>query len=161
MKHISKLTILLLALPLVSCTKETNDAALEETVINYASVAGTWQLTEWCGEMIGDGRYCYLVIERAADEETGNRTLTIYQNIDSSKSRCITSSYTLSEDEKGLVHMDGSYDFSGGIWNGSYLISSLTSEQMILLLDADRSDISVYVRCDAVPDGIVAGVKSF
>ncbi len=159
MKHILKTISMLAVLALCSCSKDTGEIPVA-VEINYAGISGTWQLTEWCGEQLTEGRYCYLVIERTPGEESGTRSLTIYQNMDSSKSRCIESYYTLSEDEKGNVYANGYYAFGGGYWSSPYLISSLDETRMTWIVDGDSSDISVYTRCDSVPEDIVAGTRS-
>lgn len=159
MKHTLKTVFILSLFLFMSCSKDGTGDISAPVVINYAGIAGTWQLAEWQGRQLTEDRYCYLVIERTPDEETGTRALTMYQNIDSSKSRRIESFYTLTEDEHGNVYIGGYYAFGGGSWNASYLIQSLDETRMTWIVDGDESDVSVYTRCDSVPDDIVAGTK--
>lgn len=155
-----KIILFLTAAVLVSCSKE-DGPEIPAPEINYAGISGTWQLVQWRGEQMDGNRYCYMVIERKPDEETGNRRITVYENLGSSVSHTTTSSYSLAEDEYGNVYINGSYDYSGGLWNCSYLISDLTASQMTWTVDGDDSDVSVYVRCESVPDDILAGTRNY
>lgn len=159
-------TLLLAATCLLSACNDDDAPAVKEYLpVTYANIAGTWKLSEWNGEATTDDRYCYLVIERKANEETGNRALTMYTNIDSDKSRTITSVYELEDniemdEDPATAIIKGIYDHSAGFWNNDYLISEVDSDRMVWTVTEDADDISVYVRCEAVPEDIVAGTRA-
>ena len=132
--------------------------------VTYANIAGTWQLKEWRGEELGEGRYCYLVINRKANEED-EHTLEMYMNIDSDKSRHITSIYELEDDEDmdeapTTAYISGRYDYSAGFWNNDYLVSEVEPNRMVWTVVNETEDVSVYIRCDAVPEDILAGTRA-
>lgn len=156
------LTYCMLAAALLMAACNDDDTIVEPQYLpaTYANVAGTWQLAEWNGEKLDEERYCYLVIHRRPDDETGERTLEIYANIDSDKSHHTTSIYELEEDEDLGTIISGMYDHSAGFWNNSYVISGLEANRMVWTVTDDDSDVSVYVRCESVPDDIVAGTRS-
>lgn len=160
MKNIFCYTILLLATALCACDKDDAPAGPTTLPVNYANIAGTWRLTEWNGEPMNDGRYYYMIIGRKPDEETGLRPLEIYQNIDSDKSRHLTSTYELETDEDSGTVISGVYDHSAGFWNNSYVITGLEADRMIWTVEDDPSDISVYIRCEAIPGDILNGTRA-
>lgn len=145
---------------LSACSDEVEISEPEYLPVTYANVAGTWQLAEWNGTKTDGKRYCYLVIGRKKDAETGKRSIEMYTNIDSDKSRYITSTYEL-EDIEGLhTIISGLYDHSAGFWNNSYIISELEEDRMVWTVQDDAEDVSVYVRAEFVPEDIVNGTRS-
>ncbi|WP_303207648.1 lipocalin family protein [Bacteroides oleiciplenus] len=160
MKNIVTYLMLVTAFLLSACSEEEMMSEPEYLPVNYANIAGTWKLSEWNGQEMGEERYCYLVIGRKADEDTGKRTLDIYMNMDSDKSRHLTSTYELEEDEDLGTIISGMYDHSAGFWNNSYLISELEYSRMVWTVSDDFEDVSVYVRCDEVPEDILSGTRA-
>lgn len=164
MKNMFICWALMLTFFLSSCGNDDEVLVSEYMPVTYANIAGIWQLEEWNGEALGEGRYCYLVIDRKADDK-GYRALDIYMNIDSDKSRHLTSIYELEDDEEMdedpyTAFISGMYDYSTGFWNNSYIISELESDRMVWTVSEDKEDVSVYVRCDAVPEDILAGTRT-
>lgn len=164
----NKFIYLMLVMTVLLSACSSDDDPIEEPKVflpvNYANIAGTWQLAEWNGEALEGGRYCYLVINRKANDD-GERTLTIYMNMDSNKSRCITSVYELEDDEEMdenpyTAYISGMYDYSAGFWNNDYIISEVESDRMVWTVVGDADDRSVYVRCDDVPEDIIAGTRA-
>lgn len=130
MKNILVYLMLAATFLLSACDKDEKMLEPSYLPVTYANIAGTWQLAEWNGVEMSEGRYCYLVIKRKADEETGKRALEIYTNIDSDKSHLLTSTYELEEDEDLGSIISGIYDHAAGFWNNSYLISELEADRM-------------------------------
>ena len=164
----SKFIYLMLVMTVLLSACSNDDDPIEDQKVflpvNYANIAGTWQLAEWNGEALEDGRYCYLVINRKANDE-GERTLTIYMNMDSDKGLCITSIYELEDDEEMdenpyTAYISGMYDYSAGFWNNDYIISEVEADRMVWTVVGDESDRSTYVRCDDVPEDIKAGTRT-
>ena len=117
MKNILVYLMLAATFLLSACDKDEKMLEPSYLPVTYANIAGTWQLAEWNGVEMSEGRYCYLVIKRKADEETGKRALEIYTNIDSDKSHLLTSTYELEEDEDLGSIISGIYDHAAGFWN--------------------------------------------
>ena len=51
----------------------------------------------------------------------------------------------------------GNYDYSVGDWQHRYIVTDFSKTQMIWTAKDDRSDISVYERCDGIPEEITGG----
>lgn len=47
-----------------------------------------------------------------------------------------------------------------GFWNNSYLISELEADRMVWTVLEDAEDVSVYVRCEKVPEDIMNGTRA-
>ena len=122
--------------------------------IAHSQIAGTWQLTAWNGAEINDGLYFYITLE------SRGKTFEIHQNFDSAKARHLTGIYTLEYDEKEGNTITGIYDHASGAWGHAYRIGDLTQENMTWVVKDDASDISVYTRCDGVPEDIANGTRS-
>lgn len=153
--------MLLLGLMFLSaCSDKEETPAPQDLPVNYANIAGTWRQTEWNGEQMNDQRYLYIVIERKPDDKTKRRSFEIYQNIDSNKSRHLTSTYELETDEDLGPIIRGIYDHSSGFWNSSYLITDLNEDTMTWTVEDDPSDVSVYKRCESIPEDILNGTRS-
>ena len=145
MKNILVYLMLAATFLLSACDKDEKMLEPSYLPVTYANIAGTWQLAEWNGVEMSEGRYCYLVIKRKADEETGKRALEIYTNIDSDKSHLLTSTYELEEDEDLGSIISGIYDHAAGFWNNSYLISELEADRTALINNIYQS--SDYLVC--------------
>lgn len=164
MKNIFLYLLCAMALFVSSCSDDDKVQLPEYMPVTYANIAGVWQLAEWNGEALGEERYCYLVIGRKANDD-GYRVLDIYMNLDSNKSRHLTSVYELEDDEEMddnpyTAFISGMYDYSAGFWNNSYIISELTPDRMVWTVTDDAEDVSVYVRRDAVPEDILTGTRA-
>ena len=150
MKRLLRLTTLLaVVLTAVSCEKNPSDVVptLEVTANN---ISGIWQLSEWSGHTLEEGTYVYLEITRR------NQLFTIYDNLDSFSAVKSTGRYNIiTDDEHGAV-IRGQYDYGKGDWRHRYIIRDLTKSSMTWVALDDADDISVYVRCDAIPEEILA-----
>ena len=138
------------------CSCEEDHSYTDDTPnkIVYSQVAGTWQLTQWNNSEIRDGLYFYVILH------SKGHTFEIYQNFDSGKSRRLTGIYTLEYDENEGNTITGLYDHASGFWNHIYRIDRFTEESMTWIVKDDLSDISVYTRCEAVPDDILNGTRA-
>lgn len=155
MKMFSKLIVLAFALcSFWACNDDDSKVSLPEPV-TYAKVAGIWQLTQWNGEALNDSRYCYIVLGRS------EHTIDMYQNFDSSKSRHITGTYSLKDDEDLGTLIEGVYDHGSGFWNNTYIISNITDKTMTWVVSTDPPDVTVYTRCASVPEDVLNGTRSF
>lgn len=163
MKNIFVYLTLAVTLMLTACHDDEINAP-QSLPVNYANLAGIWQLKEWNGEELGEDRYCYLIINRKADED-GNRALEMYQNMDTYKSRYITSTYELKDDDKmdedpTTAIISGMYDHNAGFWSNDYIVSEVEATRMVWTVADDAEDVSVYVRCDEVPEDILVGTRT-
>lgn len=155
MKTLFGFVILALALGgLCSCDEEHSYVDDTPAKITYSQVAGTWQLTLWNGSDLREGLYFYVVLD------SRDHAFEIYQNFDSGKSRRLTGVYTLEYDETAGNFISGLYDHASGFWNHTYRIEGFTDEGMTWIVRDDPQDISVYTRCEAVPDDILDGTRA-
>lgn len=121
---------------------------------SYVSIAGIWRLSSWNNEEQGDSPYMYIVFDRA------ERTFEMYQNTDSGKSRYITGTYDLTTDEDGITTIKGIYDHAAGFWNHSYFVQKMTATEMTWVITDNADDVSIYTRCDKIPEDILNGTRS-
>lgn len=142
MKQILKYALVSLSLAVIfSCGKEniTEEPYLDVTPNN---ISGIWKLEQWNGAPMAEGTYVYMEITRK------DRLFTLYQNTDSFKERILTGEYYI--DENYIVH--GVYDYSGDDWQYDYSVSELTADRMVWTAVQNPDDVSVYVRCESLPE---------
>ena len=82
-------------------------------------------------------------------------TFTIYQNLDSFGPRRITGSYSLYTDDALGAVIRGMYDYENGDWASRYVIRDLYEDRMTWIAVGDETNVSEYVRCEAVPEEIL------
>ena len=51
------------------------------------------------------------------------------------------------------------YDYENGDWNHRYIIRNLFSDRMTWIATDDAQNVSVYVRCEGVPQEILDAYK--
>lgn len=151
MKNLLRLTAFIaIAVAAVSCEKTTEipEPMLEVTANN---ISGIWKLAEWSGGTLEEGSYVYMELTRRDQE------MTIYQNLDSFSARRITGRYNIEVDEDlGVSVIRGQYYYGNGDWRHRYIVSELRANRMTWIAKDDADDISVYERCDAIPEEILA-----
>lgn len=155
-KHIFKFTLLCVMLLLVvSCDKTQEESAVAYLEVNYASLNGTWRLSDWNGQewTEKDGEtYVYITFNRK------EHTFEMYDNVGSMYSHHTTGSFTLTEDDDYGMLLSGIYDYSDVEW-GDYIITEMTENTMKWSRKDNLDDVSVYTRVSAIPDDIVKGVR--
>ena len=143
MKSIFKrLFILMVAVAAMSACSDESSAVEEQLDVTRHNISGVWSLQSWRGGTLAEGSYVYIEFERS------DRTYTMWQNLDSAPARKITGMYNISIDPELGAIIRGNYDYGNGDWAHRYIVTSLTSNQMIWVAKDDASDISVYVRCE-------------
>ena len=68
-----------------------------------------------------------------------------------------TGRFAIETDEELGAIIYGNYDYSAGDWQHRYIVTDFSKTQMIWTAKDDRSDISVYERCDGIPEDITGG----
>ncbi len=152
MKNIFKLMALFaLLLCFVSCDDEAVTPMLDVT---SANLNGTWKLSEWNGQELAEGTYCYITFNRK------DQTFEMYQKFDSMYARYITGTFGIDEDPYFGFVVSGIYDYDNGNWNNAYVVTDLLeSGTMTWTAKGDESDVHCYVRCEKVPEAIVEEAK--
>ena len=155
MKNLLKFSFLLiLAATFAGCDddKSYEDPGLEVSLYN---ISGTWKLESWNnGAALADGSYVYLEITYRDGQE-----FTIYQNLDSFGPRRITGVYNIYTDESLGSIIRGMYDYENGDWSHRYIIRDLYTDRMTWIATDDPQNVSVYVRCDGIPQEILDQYK--
>lgn len=143
------LRIALAAAVLVSaaaCSKtEEEPAYLAVTAFN---VDGLWKLSEWSDASLDGTAWAYIDLDRRDGK------FTAYCTIETSDAIPVieTGFYAVNEDESSIW---GYYEFDNQRWwTHKYVVSELTSDRMVWTAQDDPSEVRVYVRIDALPDGI-------
>lgn len=134
-----------------ACSEDEEETIVPTLEVNYVNLEGTWQLTEWNGQPLPDGCYCYMELNRK------DHTFTLYQKFDSMYARLITGEFVLEKDNdyRSIIH--GTYHYGMGEWNNSYLITDLLETgSMIWTAVGDDSDVCKYERCPEVPEEVMA-----
>ena len=92
MKNILKLMALFaFLLCFISCD-EDEKAEIPTLPVTAANLNGTWQLSEWNGQPMAEGTYCYITFNRK------ELTFEMYQKFDSMYVRHITGHFSLEND---------------------------------------------------------------
>lgn len=130
------------------CSDDDNGCPEPEIDVTPNNIAGVWRLAESSGGL-SDDTYVYIEFTRR------DQTFTIYQNIDSFSLRVITGTYNIYTDEESGAIIRGSYDHGNGDWSHRYIVR-MTSGRMTWTAKDDADNISVYERCDTVPDDILS-----
>ena len=143
------MTLFVRLFSIVACEDE-DDAKVETLAVTPANLNGTWQLSEWNGQLLAEGTYCYITFVRK------DATFEMYQKFDSMYARYLTGTFSIEKDDYLGYIISGKYDHSlGGRWNSSYIVTELLpSGSMVWTVKDDAGDVSKYIRCDGVPASI-------
>lgn len=106
-----------------------------------------------CAGCEGQAEGSYVYVELSYRD--GN-TFTIYQNLDSFGPRRITGSYSLYTDDALGAVIRGMYDYENGDWASRYVIRDLYEDRMTWIAVGDETNVSEYVRCEAIPEEILS-----
>lgn len=146
------LTFVILSMGFSSCNDD-EEIVVAQLEVNYANLNGIWQLVEWNGAPMANGTYCYIQLNRK------DHTFKMYHNMDSMYARLITGTFYLENDPYLGDIIRGEYDYEQGAWNAEYIITDLLETgSMVWTVNGDAADVSLYERCDAIPDNILAEV---
>ncbi len=153
MKYIIRIMLCFSLLSVMSACDDDDELSVVYLEVNYASLNGTWMLTEWNGEELEDGQYVYITFNRR------EHTFEMYENMGSMYSHKTTGTFEIEEDDDLGYIISGQYDYSRNEWS-EYIISEMTDTTMKWTNKDDESDVCVYTRCDEVPEDIVEGSRS-
>lgn len=153
MKKILRFTLLsLIAAAFCACD---DDVAYEIPMeVTPNNLAGTWQLAQWNGAPLAEGSYVYIEFIRK------DQKYVMYQNLDSFMARKLTGRYAITTDEELGAIVYGNYDYGVGDWQHRYVVTGLSETSMVWTAKDDFSDVSLYVRCDGIPESITGGDKA-
>lgn len=146
------LSLSLLAVLLLTAFKceKIEDVPEPELEVTANNIAGTWVLAEWNGGTPAEGTYVYLEFTRR------DQLFTMYDNIGSFSARRRTGRFNITIDEKlGSAVIRGQYDYGAGDWQHRYVVTGLTGKSMTWTAVDDPADVSVYHRCDGIPQEIL------
>ena len=149
MKHFLRniLSAAAVVISAVSCDKNetTPDVSLP---VPYFNLDGTWELVEWNGEPLAEGTYAYIELTRQGE-------FSSYSNIESTSlvTTVRTGVYDIDQDDNSV---GGYYDYMDyQQWAHRYVVSGLTVDGMTWTAADDPSEVRIYSRIDAIPEGIV------
>ena len=151
MKHIMKLFTLLAALLLttgfVSCSSDDDEPQEQSLPVTPANLDGVWQMTEWNGQPMAEGTYCYVVFHRR------DNTMEMYDNLNSMYAHYTSGTFYVKQDPYLGYVINGTYDNGVGDWNQSYIVSQLyqSTGTMVWTAKDDTSDVFRYTRVSEVP----------
>lgn len=150
MKSILKLAFVSLSIALLSaCDNEKAHVNPMEVTAN--NISGTWYLAEWNGQPLAEGSFVYIEFIRK------DAKYVMYQNLDSFGTRKLTGRFAIDTDDELGAIIRGSYDYGAGDWTHRYIVTDLTKDSMVWTAKDDRTDVSVYKRCDGIPEDVTGG----
>ena len=133
---------------------DDDEAVIPTLAVTPANLNGTWELSEWNGQPLAEGTYCYVTFDRK------EQTFEMYQKFDSMYARHITGSFSIEEDPYLGSVISGVYDFGNGDWNNEYIVTDLLETgSMVWTAKDNENDVNKYVRCETVPEDIIAEAK--
>lgn len=150
MKTIFRFTLLALIVT-AFCACDDDKSYVAPLDVTPNNLAGTWQLAQWNGAPLAEGSYVYIEFIRK------DQKYVMYQNLDSFGARKLTGRFAIETDEELGAIIYGNYDYSAGDWQHRYIVTDFSKTQIIWTAKDDRSDISVYERCDGIPEDITGG----
>lgn len=134
---------------------DDNEQVIPTLEVTPANLHGTWKLSEWNGAPLAEGTYCYITFNRK------ELTFEMYQKFDSMYARYITGSFRVEVDPHLGFIISGDYDFGKGDWNDEYIVTDLLENgSMIWTAKNNKNDVCKYIRCEKIPDEIVAEAKA-
>ncbi len=160
MKHIIKLFTLLAAMLLttgfVSCGSDDDEPQEQSLAVTPANLDGVWQMTEWNGQPMAEGTYCYVVFHRR------DNTMEMYDNLNSMYAHYTSGTFYVKQDPYLGYVINGTYDNGVGDWNQSYIVSQLyqSTGTMTWTAKDDASDVFRYTRVSEVPAEIKKEVSN-
>ncbi len=151
MKKLLKIALLLCSVFVWACDDDSQpvEPSLNVTANN---LAGTWHLATWHGEPLAEGSFVYIEFVRKG------QTFKLYQNLDSFRPVIKSGRFSITTDEKlGAAVLSGDYDHSlNATWAHRYVVRDLTKTSMTWIVTTDEDDVTVYERCDGIPEDILA-----
>ena len=146
------IALLFAALALCSCDKPDNNQSDMLIEVTPTSLAGLWMLESYDnGKTLAEGTFVYIDFVRS------DRSYTIYQNVGSMYTQTITGNYFIDIDSELGAVIRGSYgtdEYNYFDWSHRYIVQ-MQSDTMRWIAKDDPENISVYIRVDALPEGIV------
>ena len=153
MKTIFRIMALFMLLVGVSACDDDENEAVPTLEVNAANLNGYWQLTEWNGQPLAEGTYCYINFIRK------DKSYKMYQKFDSMYARCISGTFEIEVDDYMNSTIKGLYNYGMGYWNNSYIVTDLFSNSMIWTVKDNLADVTKYERCDVIPQSIIDEAK--
>lgn len=147
MKLFTLLAALLLTTGFVSCSSDDDEPQEQSLPVTPANLDGVWQMTEWNGQPMAEGTYCYVVFHRR------DNTMEMYDNLNSMYAHYTSGTFYVKQDAYLGYVINGTYDNGVGDWNQSYIVSQLYQSTGTMLWTAkdDASDVFRYTRVSEVP----------
>ena len=108
MKNILKLMALFAFVLCFASCDDDEKVEIPALPVTAANLNGTWQLSEWNGQALAEGTYCYITFNRR------ELTFEMYQKFDSMYARYITGSFNIENDPYLGYVISGEYDFGNG-----------------------------------------------
>ena len=150
MKKLTSLLMLLAVALFAACEKdEVTEPTLE---VKSHNLDGVWKLETRNGELLAEGTYIYLVLDR-------EYTFELYQINGSMYPVLYTGDYKLEYDWRVGDVVSGTYNYGQGDWSNEYIITKLYKESMTWTAKGENGEVQKFVRIDKVPAEIVEAVR--
>ena len=125
-----------------ACAKD--EPAVPAMEVTPNNISGTWKLQEINGTPVADGLFMYLELIRR------DKKFAFHENISGSQTvvNHRTGRFDIFEGDVITFLYDGSMSEYGK----KYQITELTENKMVWVREDDKDEISVYVRCESIPE---------
>ena len=118
MKNLFKnIAIFFVVFSFAACSNDDVDFAPKSLEVTPHNISGYWKLTEYNGQKIPQGLFCYVEYIRK------DRKFVMYQKFDSMYPRRITGVFSIEKDKYGKYILSGKYDYGMGEWNNKYFVT--------------------------------------
>ena len=152
MKTIFRFTLLAL-IETAFCACDDDKSYVAPLDVTPNNLAGTWQLAQWNGAPLA---------QAATHTSSSSARPEVRRVPELRQLRRPQAHGTLRHRNRrgtGRHHLRH-HDYSAGDWQHRYIVTDFSKTQMIWTAKDDRSDISVYERCDGIPEDITEGKRS-
>lgn len=148
-KIITSACLISLLFLLCACSSNEEEPAEQPIAVTYATVAGTWQLTQYYGKPLPNGTYLYMVLDRK------EHIVQLYSNLNSAYTILREGTYTIDGDDYYGHTISGSYGVLAGDWQHIYNVALYQSGYMQWTAKDDATYQQVFTRIDAVPQSVL------
>ena len=146
------ITLLFAALTLCSCNRTEPDQSEQLLDLTPTTLEGLWMLESFDGgKRLAEGNFVYIEFVRS------DRSYTLYQNVGSMYTQTMHGNYFIEIDPELGAIIRGNYgtdEYNFFDWSHRYIVE-MRADSMRWIAKDDPENVSVYIRVDTLPAGIV------
>lgn len=146
MRHFKLLFLAVMSIIAISCEKPVvdNEQPLPQPDVTYETIAGAWQLTEWCGEALSEQTFLYIEF----DDES--RRFEMWDNIGSMYTQHKSGTFSIAQNDQKEFVLTGTYDNGVGDWANVYTVRMMAQGEKMVWYAEDEN--SIFSRISEIPE---------